>query len=739
MAMKNVLIEYNPYKLKTKITVDWREPAENSGIKEKAADGSRLQDWVEEFPRLLIDEYNDHEFCILFHGTQLDYEDLTGVFTDAINRRELEAKIDHWPAKETEDKEKLIDEVFKEIQEGPFEELRDKRIINAFEQAKSSDFEVCVVAAMSAGKSTLINAMLRKRLMPSKQEACTAVITRIKDCSRDNVPFSAEVYDENNRLLETHQQLTHKEMKRLNGEEKVREIKVFGNIPFVTSEDVSLVLIDTPGPNNARDQRHREVQAELLGSSSKALVLYIMTGEHGTDDDNELLKRVAESMAVGGKQSKDRFIFVVNKLDECNTDDEYAEDYEDDINQILGNVRSYLKGHGIVNPNLFPASALYALNIRRMQRGVVNDTAKEKTEQIIRILNRNKDLHLETYATLPPSIRKKINERLEKTKAEWKGPDNENPEEALIHTGVVSLEAAISQYVRKYAKTAKIKNIVDTFTRKLEETDYIGKVKRELAASRDEKVRIVGQFESSYGRIKMDRERETENFIQAVDRAVRVFKNESRRLAGEIVRDFQTPLDLNGYLPVYDAEYKIARLINVAGNLESLLETTLYEVNYNKFPHTTAILFAALDKIKKTKYGGIWKKDEPQAWLREIGYFPTIFKTVNADGYELLQKRFRQTFKDVPFGIVSGEKFEREYFIPIKLNLLNNCERACQYAEEQLERTVKHLKEQFKPFSDGIELFAAAKERENRRISELERKLQWLERIKTKVESILEI
>lgn len=65
-----------------------------------------------------------------------------------------------------------------------------------------------------------------------------------------------------------------------------------------------------------RDRRHEKVQSELLGKSSKALVLYIMTGEFGTDDDNALLKRVAESMTVGGKQSKDRFIFVVNKFDD---------------------------------------------------------------------------------------------------------------------------------------------------------------------------------------------------------------------------------------------------------------------------------------------------------------------------------------------------------------------------------------------------------------------------------------
>ena len=34
--------------------------------------------------------------------------------------------------------------------------------------------------------------------------------------------------------------------------------------------------------------------------------------QFGTDDDNTLLARVADSMAVRGKQSKDRFIFVMS-------------------------------------------------------------------------------------------------------------------------------------------------------------------------------------------------------------------------------------------------------------------------------------------------------------------------------------------------------------------------------------------------------------------------------------------
>ena len=123
--MKKVFIKYNPYNLITEITVDGKILAQNSRLGERIIPGARLQEWVEELPDILIDEYNDKEFDVTFHGTLLDYEDLTEVFTDAYERGKLTAKLNRKPAKETSDKEALIDNVFKKIQKGPFDELRD--------------------------------------------------------------------------------------------------------------------------------------------------------------------------------------------------------------------------------------------------------------------------------------------------------------------------------------------------------------------------------------------------------------------------------------------------------------------------------------------------------------------------------------------------------------------------------------------------------------------------------------
>ena len=503
--MKNVSISYNPYKLKTHITVDGKELTENSELRERSAEGNRLQEWVEDLPDMLLNEFNDNKFAVSFHGTIMDYEDLKEVLDEAQEQHKFWYHLKWEKAQETADKEKLIDEVFAEIQNGPFEELKSDEIKTAFQNAKSNDFEVCVVATMSAGKSTLINAMLGKELMPSQAGACTAMITRIKDVDQQKDSFQAAVYRKG-RLSETYEELDYSIMERLNEDDTVDEVRVYGNMPFVSSDDLSLVLVDTPGPNNARDDSHEEVQQNALGKSSKALVLYIMTNEYGTDDDEITLRRVANTMSVGGKQSKDRFLFVVNKMD-CRSKGDGS------IEETLDQVREYLKAQGINNPNLFPAAALPALNIRRMEKEKVDEDIEEETEFLIRKLNRNEELHLEKYASIPGSEKDDIEEQLEKTRKEWKekgGEKNENPQEALIHTGIISIEAAIRQYVEKYAKTARIKNIVDTFEHELEELDYNEKAKMPLERYKEERDEISRKIEEenknlhNYGKVSHD-------------------------------------------------------------------------------------------------------------------------------------------------------------------------------------------------------------------------------------------
>lgn len=762
--MKEVYIKYNPYRIETDITVDGKNLAENSYLGESISPGNRLQEWVEELPQNLIDEYNDREFNIEFYGTLLDFEDLTEVFNKYCEQGQLTVKLNRKPAKESQDKEKLIDCVFEKIQNGPFSELRDVDIINAFEHAKSSDFEVCVVATMSAGKSTLINSMLRTKLMPSKQEACTSIITKLKD--NDSQCWQAEVYNKEGRLIEAHENLTISTMERLNGDENVSVIKAAGNIPFVTADDVSLILIDTPGPNNSRDPEHKRVQSEFLNKSSKSLVLYIMEGTFGTDDDNALLERVAESMSVGGKQSKDRFIFVVNKMDNRNTED-------GDTSQTLTRIRSYLKKHGIVNPNLFPAAALPALNIRRIKNGeIVDEDTADETELKVRKLNRNENFHFETYASLPASIRGEINRQL--SEASING-DLEN--QALIHTGIVSIEAAIRQYVQKYAKTAKIKNIVDTFNHKLQALDCFEKTKKELASRLDQNDEIVKQIKLIEHKISDVEEAQT--FEESVEQVVLQVDDDAKNVVEGIITKFQAKIrnkidELRGKeIEIALVENEVAELEQFARRLEPNFQAELDElIKNNLIKSSEELLKTYRDKLisltdeldvdsligisieplkfmegditpidsfsiehmiqsKKVENGREWIENTDKKWYKPWTWF-------QENGY------YRKKYKTVKY-IDAGELAD-EYLSEIQIFIYNNGENTKKHATKQSLKILRAFKEEFEKLDnilkdklDQLKSYATDKSRAEERIQESEKRLEWLKSIKAEVESILDI
>ena len=773
--MKKIFLKYNPYKLETEITVDGKPLADNSKLGEWIVD-ARLQDWVEDLPEILVDEYNDRGFEVEFHGTLLDYEDLASAFKEAYNKEILTAKLNRIPAKETEDKEGQIAQVFQEIiGDGcPFAELRDPQIEDAFNLAMSDDFEVCVVATMSARKSTLINAMLGTKLMPSKQEACTAIITRIKD---EDCDFHAEVYDKSGQLIETHERLTYETMERLNACEDVSEIRIFGKIPFVATDgstqkkEISLILIDTPGPNNARNPEHGRKQRELLGKSSKALVLYVMTGEFGTEDDNSLIDRVAESMAVKGKQSKDRFIFVVNKQDDRKKEDGGTE-------LTLEKVRSYLKNHKIYNPNLFPAAALPALYIRQMNDPNYNMDVDEQDEIELKIkkLNRNENLYFEKYAPLPPSIRGNINSQLEESRKRWEesgGARNENPEEALIHSGVVSVEAAIRQYVQKYAKTAKIKNLVDTFNHQIEALQFNERVVLAINESEEASKSIAKQI--AMIQEKIDSAEEAKRFKDAVDDAVIKVHDEAKEVVVGVVEKFQERItkridsvreseltlnevedeverltryarkleadfkeDMNEFLDdvlvktgnslLDEYRKKIASMGGVASEKGSILLEPLKLMSAN-IPHD--LKAENMLKQKEVEDGEEWVENtskkwyKPWTWFQEKGYYRTKYKTVK---------------------FVYANELAQNFFVPLKDNLYENQDIALSHSLKMAKKISENLNKEFKKIDDDLkrrltdlETLTTDREKAEKRAEKARNNEAWLKDIQSKVDSILEI
>ena len=515
--MKKIEISHNPYKTVTTIKMNGKEIGES---KFDPYLRERFQLWVDKIPELLIHVFNEDILEVNFHGTELDYQDLKIELEKAENARKAKFILSHKKAKEFGEKEKDIRLIYDEASKLPFDTLKSNALKDAYEKAFDEKLEINIVATMSAGKSTLINSLVGKKLLPSKQGACTAIITKIED--DDDNTFKAIVLDKDNKEIGKYSNIDYKTMKSLNENKSVSEVNIKGNIPFVSSKDVSLIFVDTPGPDNAMDEKHAEITHKALNSSSKMLVLFVMNG--GTLNNNSqksFLQDIARSMSVGGKQSKERFIFVVNKIDEYKVDDD---DIEKDV---LEGTRKFLKQIGIENPNIFLVSAEIALGIKRLK----NATSDEKQELLdeykykINKLNSNVQFHLEKYAKLPASSQQIIDKELE---AAIKNDDK--IEQALIHSGIRSLEEAISVYVTKYTRPSKIANIVNQLTHEFDSTNAFADTKMKIVSEKGKREEYAKKIKKLNEKISSGEESKK-------------FKKEIEKFSKEAYKNFEEKLN----------------------------------------------------------------------------------------------------------------------------------------------------------------------------------------------------
>ena len=510
--MAQVYVKYNPYRLETTVKVNGRDVSTDS-ILYKVTKGKRLQEWIGKFPKMLREELNTLDFSLEYCGMALDWDDFEDAFEQAQKEGIIKvSNMKYIAGKSDEDINEKIVKVFQDLQEGPLDDFRDAKLTKAFENTNNAIFPVNVIATMSSGKSTLINALLGKKLMPSKNEACTATITEILDA--DDPTFAAVVYDEDDVVLQEVPHLTYEIMNELNDNPNVHRISTEGDIPFLDSKSTALMLVDTPGPNNFQNQAHKNTTYRAINNDSNNLILYVLNGTQlSTNDDAALLHYVADQIKKGGKQVRDRFLFVINKMDQFNPQ-------EESIEKAILSAKRYLASYGIDDPQLFPCSAFTALNIKTDLAGIDIDNLTRAQERQLPISARDtllmidkflefESMHLEKYSTLSPSAQQELNFRLSRAIE-----SGDTKEQALIHSGIYSIEAAITAYVKKYAKTKKIKDLVESFQEVLESSEVLVKAKTRVAT--DEKAAKACAERAAAVRQKIADGEEAEVFKQKI-------------------------------------------------------------------------------------------------------------------------------------------------------------------------------------------------------------------------------
>ncbi|MCM1166933.1 MAG: dynamin family protein [Lachnospiraceae bacterium] len=796
--MTNVTIAYNPYKVTTDIKINGEAITKESPLY-YAAD-RRLQEWIE--PRggswkgifgMLRENIGESDIEVDFIGTTADFRDMEYANKTFGSKEFSSVKLVHKNMEKSKDADpyqKLQDlkKLYEELQDGPVEEFKSEDIRKNFEAAMNSDFKITVVAPMSSGKSTLINSILCRDMLPAVNQATTAVITEIKDDDKlDDFYVSAQdkygnVVAENR--IATKEVITELNyMKDPNDPEKkdalINKMFIEGPIPHLKSDVMSTVFVDTPGGNNAQNDEHEQMMDDAINDENKSMILYVFNGTQlSTNDSNIILGKIANAMknSSNGKQSRDRFLFVANRMDDFDTSDEPYEEV------IENTILPMLERNGIVSPNLFLVSAQTAKLIRMEEGGdELTESEEDDIDKLVRRFNRCQSRCLPRYGSLNAEAKEKFIHDAEFAAA--KAKDESLPSKdvnkykykaAELNSGVPALEYAIGEYLEKYAVCIKIKTVHDTFMKKVEERNMINKCEEEWANSKESFENVKKELAEK--RKKCDNSKQMQKFKAKVDN-IKLDLSPIEEIQMDVVKKLnQLRLSAKAEIPKEEAEYQLSSFVsrvetlgeNAQLRLKSALDNGViktcdeiikeYSEYIKQLDNEDFFKIGNMDMKKTANFSGfeLKKADDLlndskynetkgiQVGTKRVkqsgvgGFFKRLF-TFGNYGYEDVA-----VYEDKEF--IKLQELITEQIDPIRKNFIKETDKAMDDTKKQVDflknLTMDKLKDLDKMVSDlmhQIDEMLKSQEELEKRVAENAVKAEWVKEFVNKVGALLDI
>jgi len=320
----------------------------------------------------------------------------------------------------------------------PFAELHGfaDALEAAAKRLNGAEFKIAVVANMSSGKSTFINALFGDDVLPALNEATTDCATFIysDDIEENN---KAVIYFEDNReqavipAEAVRDEIRHYARKDDDGIDKkyhkvcridlhwdFMELKNRQNMRF------TFTFIDTPGPNNTGDfeEKHKNTTNEIIREEAD-LVIFLF--DYGQLDAN--LKSDEQGLweIIKLRSNQDEFFdvfFVINKIDMALEDDEKMDVEKGTYKEkAIEKLRECSIQHGFVdNPKIFGVSA--------------------KLSGLYRIIKEKTSINDE-------SSMRKYRKQFKAALLDF--DDEPNPEKAMLdYSGISTLENHILNYIK---------------------------------------------------------------------------------------------------------------------------------------------------------------------------------------------------------------------------------------------------------------------------------------------------
>ncbi len=245
-------------------------------------------------------------------------------------------------------------------------ELRNKMnsIGKNIECLDREKFELVVVGEFSRGKSTFVNAMLGKKILPARKKATTAVISKI--IYSDEPKYYLHYKDETKNIEEISEE---KFLKLIAPKESAPEEEKKSEQDFLDTIDFADIayplefckdnveIVDTPGINDI-NQNRIEITYRYLNQADAVIMLLSATQALSNSEVEFLKERIL------GNHIQNIF-FVVTHKDEL---DEISE--QKVLNFVTKNIRDILPENITMDNRIFLVSSIQTLAYRMVKNGL---------------------------------------------------------------------------------------------------------------------------------------------------------------------------------------------------------------------------------------------------------------------------------------------------------------------------------------------------------------------------------
>ena len=303
-------------------------------------------------------------------------------------------------------------------------------------------FPMVVMATMSSGKSTLINALLGKDILPNSNAACTALNYSILDDDQETKEIIC-VTDNKGKTKVIEENLAD-ELYKVNMSKDITDVFIRSHVKGVLNTDKALLMIDTPGPNNSRDSSHEDILFKTLSKIKGGLFLYILNASQlGINDDQNLLKYLK---SILDHNPAIKILFALNKVDVI--DEEY-----ESIEEFMKMAKEYLGACGYENAEIVPVSAMAAILFKKVLAGE-NLTRMEYAKFMgLYELYEPQDYNLKKYA-----ITKDLSKQFDEIELRGRTYRVGDLNQAIENTGIRVLEECIQK--AQILSSGQVKNTV---------------------------------------------------------------------------------------------------------------------------------------------------------------------------------------------------------------------------------------------------------------------------------------